>query len=64
MTQVTEQVMQALHKLQLDAIGKAAEDAVKYGAGVMIMDADMNIRHVPIKEYLQEYLHRPSSCNS
>jgi hypothetical protein len=52
MTATTEQVMQALHNTQMDAIGKTAVDAVKYGTGVMIMGADMNLRHVPVDEYL------------
>ena len=52
MTTTSEQVMQVLHNIQLDAIGKAAADAVKYGTGVMAMDDDMNLRHVPVDEYL------------
>jgi hypothetical protein len=46
------QAMQALHSTQMDAIGKAAVDAVKYGTGVMIMNTDMSLRHVPVDEYL------------
>ena len=51
MTADAKQLLDALRNTSMDAIGKAAKDAVLYGSGVLIMDSDLTIRHVPVKEY-------------
>ena len=46
-------VMQVLHTTTTDAIGNAARDAIIYGTGVMIINQEMQICHVPMEKYLE-----------
>ncbi len=53
MTANAKQLLDALHNTAMDAIGQAAKDAVLYGSGVLIMDSNFTIRHVPVNEYTE-----------
>ena len=53
MTTDAKKLLDALRNTSMDAIGKAAKDAVVYGTGVLVMDSNFTIRHVPVKEYTE-----------
>ena len=53
MTTDTKDLIAALRNTTMDSIGKAAQDAVVYGTGVLVMDSNFTIRHVPVKEYTE-----------
>lgn len=48
-----KQLLDALRNTAMDSIGKAAQDAVVCDTGVLIMDSNFTIRHVPVKEYTE-----------
>ena len=53
MTTDTKDLINPRRHITVDEIGKAAKDAVLYGSGVLIMDSNFTIRHVPVKEYTE-----------